>query len=383
MILHIDMDAFFASVEQRDAPELKGKCVIVGGDSDRGVVSAASYEARRYGVHSAMPIFQARRLCPEGIFVRPRMSRYQSVSREIMLLLQDFSPLVEVVSIDEAYLDAGGCERLQGDVLQMAAAIKAQVFEKIQLTCSIGIAPLRFLSKIASDVNKPNGLFAIMPEEVSAFIETLPIEKVPGVGRKTKEQLTALSIETLGDVTKQSARIILDRFGKFGNRLLSLAAGVDNTPITPHRATKSISSEHTLRMDTDEKSMLQKFLLEQSEIVGRQLRKKGFRARTVSLKIKDTDFKLLTRRLTLPKPTQSSETIYDSAVQLLAAYDIVNPVRLVGVGAENLISGDTPVQLDLFGGPLKKNANWEKVDKAVDAITQKYGPGSVQKAGLV
>jgi DNA polymerase IV len=383
MILHIDMDAFFASVEQRDAPELKGKCVVVGGDSDRGVVSAASYEARQYGVHSAMPIFKVRRLCPEAVFIRPRMSRYKSVSREIMTLLQEFSPCVEVVSIDEAYLDADGSERLQGDALHIAFAIKERIFEKVELNCSIGIAPLRFLAKIASDIKKPNGLFAIMPEEVPAFIESLPIEKVPGVGRKTKHQLSALSIETLGDVKKHSAQLILDRFGKFGSRLLSLANGVDNTPVTPHRPTKSISSEQTLRTDTDDKTVLQKILLAQSEIVGRQLRKKGFRARTVSLKIKDAEFKQITRRLTLPVPTQSSETIYNSALKLLADYDIVKQVRLIGVGAENLVSGDTPVQLELFSGPPKRDSNWEKVDKAVDAITQKYGPGSVQKAGLV
>ena len=383
MILHIDMDAFYASVEQRDDPELMGKCVVVGGDSDRGVVSAASYEARKYGVRSAMPIFQVRQRCPEAVFVRPRMARYKVVSREIMAILWEFSPCVEVVSIDEAYLDAGGCSRLQGDAVQMAYAIKERIYEKVELTCSIGIAPLRFLAKIASDLNKPNGLYAIMPDEVPAFIETLPIGKVPGVGKITKKQLSALSIETLGDIKKHSPQLILDRFGKFGNRLLSLVAGVDNTPVTPHRPTKSISSEKTLRRDTDDKMLLQNTLLGQSDIVGRQLRKKGFRARSVALKIKDNEFRQITRRLTLSNPTQSSETIYESALKLLADVNIVKQIRLIGVGAENLVSGDTPVQLDLFSGPPKRDSNWEKVDKAVDAITRKYGHGSVQKAGLV
>lgn len=377
------MDAFYASVEQRDAPELRGKCVIVGGDSDRGVVSAASYEARQYGVHSAMPMFKARKLCPGGIFVRPRMSRYRSVSQEIMALLRDFSPCVEVVSIDEAYLDASGCDRLQGDAIHMAKAIKTKIFDRVQLTCSIGIAPLRFLAKIASDLKKPGGLFALLPEEVPAFIDILSIEKVPGVGRKTRQELSVLGIKTLGDVNRHPAPFMFKRFGKFGRRLVSLAQGVDPTPVTPHRATKSISCEHTLRMDTQEKEVLHGFLLTQSENVGKQLRAKGFRARTVSLKIKESDFKQVTRRLTLPEPTQSSETIYQSAIQLLSSYPILKPIRLIGLGAENLVPSEMPMQLNLFNGPPQRNSNWERVDRAVDLITQKYGPGSVTKAGLV
>jgi DNA polymerase-4 len=202
MILHIDMDAFYASVEQLDNPRLKNKCVIVGGTSNRGVVSAASYEARRFGIHSAMPIYQAKQKCPHGIFVPPRMSRYKAVSKKVMALLRDFSPLVEPVSIDEAYMDITGCQRLFGEPQETAGEIKRQIKETVQLTCSIGVAPNKFLAKIASDLEKPDGLTLILPDRVAEFIDSLPIKKVPGVGKKMYRQLELLRIRTLGDVQR-------------------------------------------------------------------------------------------------------------------------------------------------------------------------------------
>ena len=379
MILHIDMDAFFASVEQHDRPELMGKCVLVARDTDRGVVTTASYEARKYGVHSAMPVFQARKLCPQAVYVPPRKGRYSEVSRHIMSLLSEFSPLVEPVSIDEAFVDISGCGRLYGSPSEIAETIKNRIFEATGLTCSVGIAPNKFLAKIASDMNKPNGLFAIMPDDVPAFIETLPIRKVSGVGKQTRKVLETLSIETLGDVQKFSEQFLVGRLGKFGRRLAALAAGIDPSPVIPHTPAKSISSEHTLSRDTADKQELKQYLQSQAEEVGRQLRKADMRARTVTLKVKDAEFKQVTRSKTLSVPTQSSETIFKSAFTLLDAYRLEKKIRLIGLGASGLIPGGTPVQQDLFDGPVKQNAAWEKVDRAMDAIASKFGSESIRK----
>ena len=223
MILHIDMDAFYASVEQLDNPWLKGKCVIVGGTSNRGVVSACSYEARKYGVHSAMPIFQARQRCPDGIFVPTRMARYKEMSKKIMAILRDFSPRIEVVSIDEAYMDISGSRRLQGDPEKVAVDIKNKIKTSLGLTCSVGMAPGKFLAKVASDIDKPDGLTIIWPQDVTDFIRRLPVQKVPGVGKKTYAQLESMGIKTLEDVKKFPEKIILDRLGKFGHRLIDSA----------------------------------------------------------------------------------------------------------------------------------------------------------------
>jgi DNA polymerase-4 len=379
MILHIDMDAFFASVEQLDNPELKGKCVLVGRDSDRGVVAAASYEARKFGVHSAMPVFQAKKLCPQAIFVTPKKGRYGEVSRQIMSLLREFSPLVEPVSIDEAYVDVSGCDRLFGSPEQTAELIKTRIFKSTGLTCSVGIAPNKFLAKIASDMNKPDGLYAITPEEVPAFIRRLPIGKVPGVGRETRRILSGLSIEFLGDVRNYSEGLLVGKLGKFGRRLFSLAGGIDPSKVTPHTPVKSISSEKTLARNMGDKQLLMEYLKRQAEEVGHQLRRKNLRARTVTLKMKDADFKQVTRSTTLSTPTQSSETIYRSAAGLLDAHRLKKSLRLIGVGASGLVSGQAPVQQALFDGPEHKNATWEKIDRTLDAITTRYGTDSIRK----
>jgi len=381
MILHIDMDAFFASVEQRDRPELKGKCVIVGRDSGRGVVAAASYEARKFGVRSAMPIFQAKKLCPQAVFVTPRIKRYAEVSRRIMGILSDFSPLVEAVSIDEAFVDVAGCERLHGSPDRIARMIKNRIRQDMGLSCSIGIAPNKFLAKIASDLNKPDGLYVLPTEKVEEFIKALPIEKVPGVGAQTGQVLAALSIVYLGDVRRYRESFLVERLGKFGRRLFSLSSGVDSSRVTPHAPTKSISSEHTLSRDAEDKTALKAYLKSQAEEVGRQLRKETLRARTVTLKLKDSDFKQITRSMTLPVPTQSSETIYKAASSLLEAYDLGKRIRLVGVGASGLVPGETPVQQSLFDGPTRRDATWEKIDKTMDNITSKFGPDSIHKGG--
>ena len=376
------MDAFFAAVEQLDNPGLKGQCVIIGSPSGRGVVATASYEARRFGVHSAMPIFMARKKCPQGIIIRPRKKRYKELSVIIMDLLREFTPLVEPVSIDEAYLDISGCRRLYGSPEETARQIKSKVLDTVNLNCSVGIASCKFLAKIASDMDKPDGLTFIRPEKALAFVETLPIGKVPGVGEKTLQHLKKIGVNALGDVRRYSDEMLLKKFGKFGYRLRDLSLCRDNSPVTPFSRAKSVSSETTLAVDTADKEALQLHILKHSEDVGRQLRKLGLRAKTITLKIKHADFRQFTRSITLAAPTHSSEAIFKTAAKLLAAYPLTTRIRLIGVGASGLDPKKGPVQMDLFKKRENTNASWEKVDKAVDSILKKFGNNTVKKASL-
>jgi DNA polymerase-4 len=382
MIVHIDMDAFFAAVEQLDNPELKGQCVIIGSPSGRGVVATASYEARRFGVHSAMPMFMARKKCPHGIIIRPRKKRYKELSLIIMDLFREFTPLVEPVSIDEAYLDVTGCRRLNGSPEKTAQQIKAKVFDTVNLTCSVGIAPCKFLAKIASDMDKPGGLTFIRPEKALAFVKTLPIGKVPGVGKKTLAHLQKIGIKSLGDVHRYSDDMLQKKFGKFGHRLRDLSLCRDNSRVSPFSQAKSVSSETTLTEDTADKTKLQRHLLRQSEDIGRQLRKLAVRAKTITLKIKHADFRQFTRSVTLEAPTHSSETIYRAAVKLLTAYPLTTRIRLIGVGASGLGKKKGAMQMDLFKKRESPDDNWEKVDQAVDSIWKKFGDNTVKKASL-
>lgn len=381
MILHIDMDAFFASVEQMDNPALRGKCVIVGGKSGRGVVAASSYEARKFGVCSAMPVFQARRKCPNGIFVVPRKKRYKEVSMEIMSLLNKYSPLVEQVSIDEAYLDAEGCARLVGEPEKMAMDIKKDIAETVGLTCSIGVAPIKFLAKIASDMDKPDGMTVISRENAMLFIETLPIRKVPGVGEAMNKSLEILGIGTLGDVRKIPDKILTDRLGKFGVRLKAMSNGEESSCVSPFRAAKSVSSEETLAGDTGDPEVLAKYLLKHSEDVGRELRKSGLRAKTIHLKLKYSDFKQVTRSVSLAIPVQSSDTIYKEALKMLENRVSLKKARLIGVGASNLFRENMFLQMNLFEDP-ETDVKWEKIEKTVDSISCKYGKDIVKRASL-
>ena len=382
MILHIDMDAFYASVEQLDNPWLRGKCVMVGGTSNRGVVMASSYEARKFGVRSAMPIFQAKQRCPDGIFIPPRMRRYKEVSNQVMAILREFSPQVQVVSIDEAYLDISGGQRLHGDPEKTALDIKKQIRKTLQLTCSVGVAPGKFLAKVASDMNKPDGLTIIRPQDVPAFIETLPVQKVPGVGEKCVRQLEAMGIKTLGDIQKFPEQMLLNRLGKFGQRLIELSCGMDCSVVTPHAPHKSVSSECTLGEDTRDKKLLNTYLLRQAEEVARQLRKADVKARTITLKLKHADFTLVTRSKTIDRPTQSSKTIHSHAVKLLDNCRLNRKIRLVGVGTSGFQSAGLPVQLDLFDTVTEKDNNWEKVDRTMETITRKFGRDAIKRATL-
>ena len=382
-ILHIDMDAFYASVEQRDNPKLIGKPVIVGGTSNRGVVSAASYEARKFGVHSAMPIFQARQKCPDGIFLPVRMERYKEVSRQIMAILEAFSPLIEQVSIDEAYMDISRGGRLFGPLEDIGNKIKQRIKKGTSLNCSIGIAPNKFLAKIASDLNKPDGLTVIRPDEVCRVIGNLPIEKVPGAGKKTVLTLQKLGISLLGDIRRLPERLLQKNMGKFGRKLLDLSMGIDESPVMAFCETKSISSEDTLPTDTNDMAILMKQLLIQSEIVGRRLREKALKGATVTLKLKRSDFTQITRSITLDEPTNSSNVIYEQGLLLLKEFTSTK-FRLIGVGVSNIVcTSDRTEQLSLFGKPKPKDKSWEDVEKAMDTIEKRFGRGVIKRGGLL
>ncbi|MEE9495432.1 MAG: DNA polymerase IV, partial [Desulfobacterales bacterium] len=332
--------------------------------------------------HSAMPIYQAKQKCPHGIFVPPRMGRYKEVSKKVMALLKDFSPLVEPVSIDEAYMDITGCQRLFGEPQEIAWEIKRKIKETVNLTCSVGVAPNKFLAKIASDMEKPDGLTLILPDKVPEFIDSLPVKKVPGVGKKMFRQLELLGLRTLGDVQRLPEKSLLKHLGKFGKRLRTLSSGNDHSPVTPQAPHKSISSERTLAADTRDVKLLKRYLLSQCGEVSKQLRKTGVRAKTITIKIKDENFKTVTRRTTIAIPTQSSKTIYKHAAQLMDDYKITKKIRLIGVGTSGFSSVTASVQMGLFDTHAETRDDWEKIDKALDSISKKFGKDVVGRATL-
>jgi DNA polymerase-4 len=310
------------------------------------------------------------------------MGRYQEVSRKIMALLKDFSPLVEPVSIDEAYIDITGCRRLFGEPREIAWEIKRRINESVGLTCSVGVAPNKFLAKIASDLEKPDGLTLILPNEVPAFIDSLSIKKVPGVGKQMFRQLEVLGIRTLGDVERLPEKSLLKHLGKFGKRLKTLSSGIDDSPVTPHAPHKSVSSERTLAADTRDTGLLKRYLLSQSAEVAKQLRKMGVRAKTITIKIKDSDFRTRTRRTTITIPTQSSRTIYQHAERLMDDLTITRKIRLIGVGASGFSSVAESVQMGLFDEMPETKDEWDKVDKTLDSIRRKFGKDVVGRATL-
>jgi len=329
-----------------------------------------------------MPVFQARLKCPQGVFLPVRMKRYKGISKKIMVLLKEFSPVVEPVSIDEAYMDVGGCERLYGSVEVMANTIKKTIMEKIQLSCSIGVAPNRFLAKVASDMDKPDGLTIIMPEDAMVFCEMLPIKKVPGVGRKMMKQLEKLGVQKLGDIRKFSEEALIKRLGKYGKRLWDLSFCMDETPVGVCEMPKSISRETTLLENTRDKILLNRCLLKQSDYVGRELRRTGLKAKTVSIKIKHDDFSRVTRQTRLTAPTQSSKIIYREAVKLLKKYHLKKRVRLIGVGSSAFDTDGCPVQMDIFEKEKMPEKNWDRIDQTVDSIKAKFGRNSITLAAI-
>ena len=383
-VFHIDMDAFYASVEQLDHPELRGKPVIVGGSSRRGVVSAASYEARKFGVRSAMPIFQAKQKCPQGVFVSVRMARYKEMSHRVMDILERYSPMVEQVSIDEAYLDMTGLQRLQGSPEQVARRIKEEIRRATSLTCSVGIAPNKFLAKVASEANKPDGLTIIPGGEASKVAQNLLVGKVPGVGKKTVERLAKMKVITLGDLLTLPETTLLKAVGKFAYTLREFAEGKDDSPVVPHTDAKSISSEETFEENTNDVEMLRKELLLQAEEVGRRLRRNELKGSTVTLKLRRADFVRITRSVSFSKATDSTKTIYERALKLLEAVDLSEKFRLIGIAVSGFTADQgVSTQLDLFGGESRREGPWREVEKAMDSIAEKFGHNAIKRGSLI
>lgn len=382
MILHLDMDAFFAAIEQRDNPALKGKPVIISRDHARSVVATASYEARRFGIHSAMPVFQAKQRCKHLEIVPGNMEKYKITSKLIMDILSQFSPVVEQVSIDEAYVDIQGCDRLFGSPEQIGYAIKNKIFTDLTLTSSVGIAPIKFLSKIASDMNKPDGLTIIETSQVEQFIHTLPIEKVPGVGKRAANQMALLQIKTLGHVQQYPLSILTQKFGSMGKRLLELSCGIDSSVVNNSYVRKSISSETTMAKDISDFQTVKQMILDRSQTVGRQLRKKNLVCENIFIKLKFSDFSQITRQKKLNEAISSSSAIFNEALSLYSTIQLKKKIRLVGVGVSALKDKDTPIQMSFMTQDSQHNKQWDSVDKAVDCICEKFGTHLVKKASL-
>lgn len=347
-IIHLDMDAFYASVEQRDDPALRGHPVVVGWQAKRGVVCAASYEARRFGIRSAMPVARARQLCPQAIFVPPDFSRYRAVSGQIGEIFRRYTELVEPLSLDEAYLDVTANRRGFATATATARAIRAEIFETTRLTASAGVGPNKFLAKIASDWNKPNGLFVVQPHEALDFLAPLPVNRLPGVGEATNRALAAMQLTTIAELREQALPALLARFGKLGGRLYELARGIDERPVTPDRPVQSVSSERTFEHDLT-LDQLESFLPAMAAQVWPNARDGGRVARTVVLKLKTADFRTLTRSLTPPQPPASADELCALAGQLLGRVDDRGQrFRLVGVGLANFSADATAHQAALF-----------------------------------
>jgi len=380
-ILHIDMDAFFASVEQFDNPELRGKPVAVGGTSDRSVVSAASYEVRRYGVRSAMSVVKARQLCPEIVLVPCRMKRYKEISLQAMGVLREFSPTVEQASVDEAYIDGTGLERLFGPIDEVCRRIKTRMKDVTGLTCSVGAAPVRFLAKIASDVNKPDGIFIIHPEEIAEFLRVLPVSRIPGVGKKLVGILKRLGTRTCGDVLKKPREYWEERLGKYGGALHDRARGIDPAGVHVSRGAKSCSAENTFHEDTTDRTLLNQWLLAQSERVAGDLRRHGYKGRTVTLKVKYADFKQITRSLSLGGRTDNTAVIFKTVCGLLEQLELRRAIRLIGVGVSNFEARN--LQVSLFEEEPQAVEATSDLDKAVDAVREKFGDRAVTRVELL
>ncbi len=337
-IIHIDMDAFYASVEQRDDPSLRGRPVIVGWPGERSVVCAASYEAREFGVHSAMPATRARRLCPEGVFVAPDFDRYRAVSRQIREIFERHTPLVEPLSLDEAYLDV--THELTGipTATETAGVIRREIRHETQLTASAGVAPNKFLAKIASDWRKPDGLFVVRPHQVEQFLAGLPVRKIPGVGPATERALHSLGADTVGKLQRVPHEELVSRFGKWGTRLWELARGIDESPVEPSRERKSWSRENTFAQDLplDE---IAAFLRRESASLFADLSTKQLAGKTITVKLRTGDFLTATRQMTLPAPPATAEDLAGAAVALLDRFRFPPQARyrLAGVGVSNFV----------------------------------------------
>ena len=386
-ILHVDMDAFFVSVELLDQPELRGKPVIVGGSGDRGVVAAASYEARSFGVHSAMPSVRARRLCPHAVFLHGRYDRYVEVSNAVMAIFKSFTPLVEPISLDEAFLDVRGARRLHGPAPAIAHEIRRRVQAEQGLTCSVGVAPTKFVAKLASEAAKPNasvagpqpglGVKVVEPDAVLAFLHPLPVQALWGVGPATLARLERLGIKTVGDLARMSASVVAGAIGNAsGAHLSALANGIDPRAVEPERKAKSISHEETFSTDQHDRAVLEREVVRFADAIAARLRGHEVAGRTISIKVRFHDFRTITRAATLASPTDAATDIAREAKALLAQVDLGAGVRLLGVSVSGLTE-DATRQLSFEDTTAPA---WGDANKAIDEIRARFGATAIGPA---
>lgn len=379
MILHCDMDAFYASVEERERPELVGKPVIVGGSPEkRGVVSAANYVARRYGVHSAMPAVTAHRLCPHGVFLWPRIDFYAEVSDQIREIFERFTPLVEPLSLDEAFLDVTGSEHLFGPAVEIGRQIKQAVRNELRLVVSVGVAPNKFLAKIASDLKKPDALVVVEPGRIQEFLDPLPVERLWGVGRQGSKVLQQLGIRTIGQLRNWPLEVLQKRLGSSGEYLWQLAHGIDDRAVVPEREAKSISHETTFEQDIADMDVLRAWLLDLTEQVAWRLRRHKMRARTVHLKVRFADFSTITRSQTLRDATDITQELWQAAEEMfshrLPAGHL--PVRLLGMGVSGIDDRGLAQGLLFDQEERQKQA---RLDAVTDLAKERFGAGAIRR----
>ena len=377
-ILHLDLDAFYASVEQRERPELRGKPVVVGGLGDRGVVAAASYEARAFGIHSVMPSARARRACPDLVFVAPRIDFYSEVSKEVMAILRSATPLVEPLSLDEAFLDVSGAEKLLGTGPEIAQMLRARIAAELQLHASVGVATTKMLAKIASDSAKPNGMLVIEPGTELDFLHPLPVTRLWGVGPATRRKLTRIGVATVGDLAHIPEAALITALGQAaGRHLHALAHNVDPRPVEPHRETKSIGHEETFAVDRTDRRQLEQDVLRMADLVAGRLRATGKVAKTVQLKLRYSDFATITRARTFAATTDLGADLAASALELLAAADLGDGIRLLGVSAMQIEDRDVaPTQLTFD----EATPHTGELERTLDAVRARFGADAVGRA---
>jgi DNA polymerase-4 len=388
-ILHVDMDAFFVSVELIDRPQLRGRPVIVGGAGDRGVVAAASYEARAFGVHSAMSAARARRLCPHAVFLQGRHGRYAEVSREVMGIFESFTPLVEPLSLDEAFLDVRGATRVHGPPMAIAGAIRRRVLDEVSLTCSVGVAPSKFVAKLASEAAKPRasvagpqpglGVKLVREDEVEAFLRPMPVSALWGVGPATLDRLHRLGVTTVGELADLQREVVTTALGNaVGLHLHALANGIDDRAVEPDRPIKSVGHEETFARDHHSHATLERELVRLADSVGSRLRRHGLAGRTLTLKVRFSDFHTITRSTTFAGATDSTVTITRAAKELLVGVDPTPGIRLIGISVSGLSDGAArQLSLDDVGA-----RGWDGAIEAVDAIRERFGTGAIGPAAL-
>src|SRR5262245_28415580 len=383
MILHVDMDAFYASIEERDDPSLVGKPVIVGGSAEhRGVVAAANYEVRKFGVHSAMASARAKRLCPHAVFIKPRMNHYAEVAQQIRTISGEFTPLIEPLSLDEAFLDVSGSEHLFGPAASIGRQIKERIRSELGLVASVGVSPNKFVAKIASDINKPDGFLVVDPGRVQAFLDPLPVNRLWGVGKVTGHVFDRLGVHTIGQLRQLTIESLNNLFGSSGEHYWQLANGLDDRPVIPDREAKSISHETTFIEDIADRELLQAWLTELTEQVARRLRRSAIKGRTIELKVRFADFQTINRSLTLTEPTNITQELLQAGLELLATKLPQHhlPVRLLGCGVKGF--DDTGCsQRQLFDEPHRERHR--QLDRVADEISAKFGKLAIRRGGGV